>query len=343
MGNEQLQLLTNLGIDTSRILIINLVDKQRVRLISELTAEVENKCNSHIKIILFDYATAYEQRPIDTLAIYNEITKLQLNLPWVFTTSDFNYYNTTLPNIVYFPYYAILLLINDANINYQIDIISLRKFLVGNLTRHLHNHRLLMLLKLVQQPWSNRCLYNFLANSPLTLAQQTQLNNITRTPMLTAEEYQIFTSLKEQSPIIADITDIKCAPGSLRNAAFTNCYINLFSEAGYPFPMVTEKSIIPYLTGQLPVILGSDGLTTHMQYLKFEIFDDIIPDINVNSTKNDIRDNINNIMMILSNLFDSNIEDIWNRTYERRLYNYKWVRSKEFLDSLVSPLRNALI
>jgi hypothetical protein len=336
MVNEQIQLLSRIGIDVSQLLIIQLVDVQRIKSIAEIITELEHAAPH--KFILFDYASAYEQRPIETVDTYNNIKQLNLNKPWVFTTSDFNYYNTKIPNIVYFPFYVILFLVKIKHTD--IDIKSRREFLLGYLTHHLHDHRLFILLKLIQQPWIDKCLYNFLANTPVSSAQLMQLD-LAEQWILTAEERQHLNKLKERAPIIADHSDKTSSPGNINNAAFTNCYVHLFSESGYPFSMVTEKSITPYLTGQLPMILGGNGLTTHMQQLNFEIFDDILPNINTNSAE-DIRVKIDNLLLLLSNLFDNNIEYIWDQTYERRLHNYNWVRSNEFLNLLVSPLQTAL-
>jgi hypothetical protein len=127
--------------------------------------------------------------------------------------------------------------------------------------------------------------------------------------------------------------------GLLTNSSFKKCYVNVFGESGYPHPNITEKSVLPVLSGQLPMIWGGDGLNDCIKDMGFETFDEIIP--NVNLPEISLRSKIDMFIKSL-NMISENIDDIWHSTYAQRLHNYHWSRSVIFTDNIEYSLKNRL-
>ena len=199
---------------------------------------------------------------------------------------------------------------------------------------------MLSLVKLFQMPWFDRCLINFNSNFELTSQQQLIYNCSIN--LLTEEEQNILVKLEQLSPIFSDLAESRENLDliSIGNRGFTDCYINMFTEADYNTPVISEKSIKPFVTGQLWAIFGNSVLPKHLEDLGFDLFQDYITTnsgIETMHGMDKLRYDLDYTLLQITNLLP-NIESVWNDTYLRRQENFRLVHSTEFLQMLRSNL-----
>jgi hypothetical protein len=265
--------------------------------------------------------------------IYDQLKKHQLSKPWIIITSDFKYYNQQHSHIVYYPIYLIDGL--DKGNETTVEFKNQRSHNVCCLTYHYYWHRLLILLELHNRTKFESCLVN--------LPMLSQLNNIQAQSLensffgLTAKEKQMVNEMFEMAPIVADPTDPKDEIVNLKNSAFHDSYINIFTESDYAYPMVTEKSIKPFLSGQFFAVFGHSSAYLHLKELGFDLFEDYLP----MPQHEDFRQNINELMNMIDEL-KPKLADAWNDTYHRRLDNYTLARSPELRNKLCYHLSTRL-
>jgi hypothetical protein len=141
----------------------------------------------------------------------------------------------------------------------------------------------------------------------------------------------------ESAPIVADANDSQIEIVSLENRAFSDSYINIFTESDYPRPFVTEKSVKPFLSGQFFAVFNEPSAYLHLKELGFDLFEDYLP----MPQHVDFRQNVKELMGLIANLIP-NLGQIWDATYPRRLHNYQLSRSAELRDRLCYELRTRL-
>jgi len=204
---------------------------------------------------------------------------------------------------------------------------------------HLHWHRLLSLLALYKQTWFTTCLLNLLPIAQMNSSQlQGYQNGIL---LLTKDELLSLNELFKLAPIVADDTDDQREIVNIQNRAFTDCYINMFTESDYAKPFITEKSIKPFLSGQFTAVMAHKGVYTHLQDLGFDLFQEYINlEFNIIDI-NDARNAINNVIDQISKLLP-NIEQVWNDTYIRRKHNYELAISPALRSELCRELTEQL-
>ena len=295
-----------------------------------------NNCD----LIIIDYSYKYN-RFIDEWLLYSIIDDLNLKWPWIIITSNFNYFRSNNNQIIYYPIHAIHAIEYPGN-NIDIDLKSKRDYLVSVLSHHLHPHRLLLLTKLYEQPWFDKCLINF-STSNITELQTLIYQSSLR--LLTADELSIIQQIQNQSPIIADPFESCDSIVSINNRGFTNCYISMFTEANYNSPFITEKSIKPFMSGQFNAVFGADGLVDHLNELGFEPLDNYLNlaiQTNISDPLTSLRNLLEEIIVNQISKLVDNIEQVWNDTYQIRKYNYELVRSIEFKYTLQRSLQEAI-
>jgi hypothetical protein len=99
---------------------------------------------------------------------------------------------------------------------------------------------------------------------------------------------------------------------SVNHTAFNNTYAHIYTESEIDKQVCTEKSIKPYLAGQIPIPLTPPG---HLQYLKelgFYTFDDLL---GTNYDQLNYEDKIDVIISIVSKGKDY-IEDYYIKNYD---------------------------
>jgi hypothetical protein len=284
----------------------------------------------------------YDREFEDTFTI-QRIEQLNISKPWIYTTSNFKFDH---PNAVFHPIWMINTC-SDTRINdRQIDISSPRTNLASFLLFMPHWDRLVALAMLSQQTFFDKFLYNFPSMNPSDDETSRNLHKQQFDQcdyyLTNAEIRQLGEVFVSQGEHLADPDDIirnQFYLGLLTNSSFKKCYVNVFGESGYPHPNITEKSVLPFLSGQLPMIWGGDGLNDCIKDMGFETFDGIIP--NVNLPELPLRSKIDVFINTL-NTISENIDEIWHSTYEGRLHNYHWSRNHIFTDKIERPLKERL-
>lgn len=301
---------------------------------SELSVDLTyiNTCTDDYDVILIDYATNYVRWQLEN-SIYRLLSQCILSKPWFIITSDFKYYNQQHSHIIYYPIYLIDGL--DQGSDTEIEIKNQRSYNVCFLTYHYHLHRILTMLELYNQTKFESCLINLPKLNTLNDSQQQSLNN--SLSYLTADEQHLVEEMFKLAPMVADSTDSRENIVNLNNRAFSDSYINIFTESNYPNPFVTEKSIKPFLSGQLFAVLGHPTAYLHLKELGFDLFEDYLP----MPQRDDDRQNIQELIDMINSLIP-NIDSVWNDTYKRRLRNYNIARSFKLKDNLRSHLRTQL-
>lgn len=327
------QLLSNFSTFSSKKNLI--VDRKYALDHSLLLPEYLDK-NKDYDIIVFDDATPYI-RNCQVQKMYENVVECNIKTPWIIITSDFNYYKSHEKNIVYYPYHLLFSVAHSKNT--EIKISQLRNYFIGFLPWHLHELRLVTIIKLYQQKWFDKCLINYFPKKTLTPFQleilQCSMNN------LSSVESTLLQEFNDNFPngMIADTSEEFIDFYSLNNKANTDCYVNLMIESEFDLPFITEKSIKPYLCGQFSAVFGNNALTKHLQELGIDTLTDYL---NMQVSDRDFRNAIDTILNRLSDLI-TNIEQSWVDTYPRRLENYNYVRSDAFIYKLEYNLKEWLL
>ena len=291
-----------------------------------------NSCPDDCDFILIDYATNYSRGGVEE-SIFKQLSQCPLPKPWVIITSDFKYFNQTHSHIVYYPIYLIDGL--DKGGNTEIEIKNRRSHNICFLTYHYHWHRVLILLALYKDINFESCLINLPELHTLTESQTQSLQH--SFVYLSNTEQQIVSDMFKLAPIVADSTDLQIEIVELNNKAFSDSYINIFTESDYPKPFVTEKSVKPFLSGQFFAVFNNPDAYLHLKDLGFDLFEDYLP----MPQHNNFRQNVKELMESISNLIPQ-IDAVWDSTYERRLHNYRLSRSAELRDRLCYELGRRL-
>lgn len=326
------QLLSNFSTFSSKKILI--VDRIYALDHSYLLPEYLDK-NKDYDIIVFDDATPYV-RNCQVQKMYENVVECNIKTPWIIITSDFNYYKSHEKNIVYYPYHLLFSVAYSKNT--EINIRQLRNYFIGFLPWHLHELRLVTIIKLYQQKWFDKCLINYFPKKTLTPFQleilQRSMNN------LSSVESTLLQEFNDNFPngMLADTSEEFIDLNSLNNKANTDCYINLMIESEYNLPFITEKTIKPYLCGQFSAVLGNNFLYKHLQNLGIDTLQDYLE---MQVWNLDPRQTIDTILNRLSDLI-VNIEQSWIDTYPRRLDNYYYVRSDKFINKLDDGIKEWL-
>jgi hypothetical protein len=297
-------------------------------------------------LIVFDYSYRYCRSYGDT-QLYEIIKLANLTTDWVIVTSNFSFYKSTNPRIVYYPAHIVEVL--DCELE-DIDIVSYRENYLGFLSFHMHPHRLIALVRLFKQGWFNKCLINFTLEDAMNYQQKIIYDASLK--LLTDEELTILDQIVKTGPYVADPSEIIKVESrdycteidllSIDNIGFTDCYINMLTESDYDIQFITEKSIKPFLTGQLWAVFGNQDLSNHLKELGLDIMEDYLTpnfkfdDPNLHALDR-LRKDVEQTISQISNLLP-NIEEVWDATYCRRKYNYELVRSPKFLEMLRRPI-----
>jgi hypothetical protein len=291
-----------------------------------------NTCSDEYDFILIDYATNYSRGGIEE-SIFNQLSQQSLPKPWAIITSDFKYFNQKHSHIVYYPIYLIDGL--EKGSNTEIEIKNQRSHNICFLTYHYHWHRVLILLALYKDINFESCLINLPELDTLTESQTRSLEHLA--VHLSNTEQQTVSDMFKIAPITADVTDAQLEIVNIENRAFSDSYINIFTESDYPKPFVTEKSVKPFLSGQFFAVFNNPDAYQHLKDLGFDLFEDYLP----MPQHDNFRENIKELMESIANLIPK-IGEVWESTYERRLRNYRLSRSAELKYRLCYELRRRL-
>lgn len=274
--------------------------------------------------------------------IIDRIESINISKPWIYVTSNYAFKHA---KSVYFPIWLVNTCQDTIKNNIQMDITSPRDKLFCFMLFAPYWDRLIVLSKIYDQPWFKNCLYNYpdidkdAVFDGKTVNLHHKFYDQALDFYLTEFEKGVVQRIAPNIADPMDTIDVQYGLGLLTNRSFQNSYINLFGESGYPHPNVTEKSVLPFLSGQIPAIWGADGLADHMTEMGFETMIDVVPRLT------DASLTIRQKSDIIVNKFTEISEHIlyvWNTTYLRRQHNYHYARSDKLIDKLTQPIRERL-
>ena len=286
-------------------------------------------------LIVFDDSTNYV-RGYSALELYKNLKSFNLKSKFLILTSNFNYFNNEIDAIIYYPFY----LINGIRFlaDTKTDIRSSRHFNLGFLFYHVYYVRLLFILKILEKSWLDTCLFNFFPVYSLKESQLKIFDNSVK--QLNSKNLSLLEKLNHRFPngTIADPNDKSEIGLSIDNRIYTDCYINFMIESDFDTPFITEKSIKPYFSGQIPAVLGNNKLYNHLSELGIDTMSDLI---NLKTEFTDHDSILDYTIEQISNLIP-NLEQIWNDSYKRRLQNYYYVRSTDLINKLELTIKTAV-
>lgn len=297
---------------------------------SRLIEHVDSQPSSDM--IVFDDAVPYV-RKYSALELYHTVKSYNLKTPWTIITGDFDYSKSQIPEIVYYPYHAIVAV--DWNKDITTEIKKSRSANLSFLSFHMYHVRLLFILTLFKQSWFDTCLLNFPTTHQMQPDQTMAFNEAVE--QLTADELATLTRMQTILPLVADPTDHH-GHIATKNLGYSNCYINAMVESDYDTPFLTEKSLKPYFSGQFSAVLGNNKIYSHITDLGIDTMQDYL-DLSTNAIN--FGDRVDETVAKISALLP-NIEHAWHETYQRRLCNYNYTRSDAFVDRLEINIKQRL-
>jgi hypothetical protein len=64
---------------------------------------------------------------------------------------------------------------------------------------------------------------------------------------------------------------------STNHTAYHHAYCNIVTESEIDYPLVSEKSFKPFISGQIPVMVAASGHVEYLRGLGFELMEDFLP------------------------------------------------------------------
>lgn len=256
---------------------------------------------------------------------------------FLLVTGDYSYYKQNHPNVVYFPVYFFLLLRNPTLKKH--DMLSPRPYPFQCLNINPSPHKTLNIIKLSQRPWFKKSLTSFYWIDPPGNGYTNE--GLIRVTMaeLTKEEKNILNSF--DLPLRIELPNEPDPVGNIYTSNASRChelaFIDYVPESTVLEPFVSEKIWKPIFSGQLFLTLGPMGLIQHLQDLGIDTFSDIIDHSKYDHVF-DTREKIDIILGLLDNLLCSDLEKIWQDTYERRCRNCDLMYDPEFHHKLTQEL-----
>jgi hypothetical protein len=221
------------------------------------------------------YRLRHHQKHINTL--------IQEGSQWATTqvlTGDYSYYYHVPEHYAFFPAYVWGWSLKHKMWYHQMmfDVPNIEK----TQTLCCLNHR---------PSWYRIYLFNHLANTDFFNSidytfgnhDSRYINYTDEAHLLTADELDAFDKNKHLLPrwvtdedrdLVSDITRLV----GTNHSSLTTCAVNLCSESGVDETnFLTEKSCKPFMCYQIPVFIGSLGLSQFWQDLGLDMFEDIVP------------------------------------------------------------------
>ena len=288
--------------------------------------KIFQKLNIVPQITIIDISYQYDELP-------------NTNNQCLYVTSDFKYYQTDHPYIVYFPCWYFVSTVDTGNIGNRLltshDIQSHRPWILSCFNHTPRLERAKNYIALSKQPWFDQCKISFgpkaTNNTHIIDAAMSGIKLY-----LDAEEFNFIQSVVPRYIDIDNEPSTDIGVISNTSLAHGQCYIDLVVESTLHHAFISEKSWKPLLSGQLFLILGPIGIVAHLRQLGIDTFSDII-DHSYDQESN-LDKKISMIINELNQLINQGLDAIWDNTYERRKANLELVLSEKFKLMLVSDV-----
>ena len=134
---------------------------------------------------------------------------------------------------------------------------------------------------------------------------------------------------------------------SINHDAYTKAYCNIVTESEceeYPYsrninlPVVTEKSYIPFRSGQVPIMLAACGHIAYLKGLGFEMMEDLLP---MGYDQMPVLQKIENIITIVAKGKDF-IEDFYFNHLREIKYNYALINSTKVEELIIKRIKDIM-
>jgi len=268
-------------------------------------------------------------------------------------TGDFLYYYYKNPAVIFFPTFLWLdckKYIIDTQ--YNIEYTDKTKGLMS-LNSNPHWHRIYLFSLLVQKSWFNTISFTFHSKShsgsdrKQELKLQDRLNDFAITKILTYEERELAKNYAHVLPCTLDgeLNTDKSLWGINDDLwIYKKHAINLVTETSLTDGiLLTEKTCKPFMTYQIPIIVGPIGANKFLEDIGLDMFSDYVPWKTWDS-ETDHKLKIRKIVEFLDQLLSSSSaeKDILtaHQTFHTRLKkNKEYFHSTEFEHVLVEQLR----
>ena len=257
--------------------------------------------------IIIDDSSSYHPMGDELFSIRDRIMDMGLQQPWVILTSDFNTPSWE-KNIMFYPSYVIDIF--QLSAIPEVEIVRQRSHNLGFIFNRAYYQRGVSVIKMYQLPWFDTCVIKF----PTQEFDTSGISEHDRAIF----DVKIVPSLPWCAEFEGDALEIN-------HIGFTDCYINFMIESSYPSPLVSEKSIKPFLAGQIPSVMGNSKLSNLMNSWGFDMMENYISQ----PTHDDIHRNLDELLPQLTNVI-GNIKQIWHETLPSRQHNYDWARTHDF-------------
>lgn len=119
--------------------------------------------------------------------------------------------------------------------------------------------------------------------------------------------------------------------------AYIDSYVNIVTEHDFTTDFVSEKSIKPFLTEQMPVFIAGANTVQHLRDLGLDVFDDYI-DHSYDCESNPIL-RLNKVRQTIKKLLVLNWEKIYLDTRQRRTNNRNFLLSNNLINQFANSLR----
>lgn len=262
-------------------------------------------------------------------SLYSKLLKTK----FLYVTSNYSYFRSNHDNIVYYPYYFFDFLYVPGLTKY--DIKSKRPYKLQCLNLNPWVHRTINYLEMSSKPWFSECKFSFNWTFRTSTTNTAALgeNTLRELPQHESDELKrrlanntIPIFLEEWGKIHTTYTNNRCF-------VHRDCYIDFVTENSVNQEFITEKTWKPIFSGQLFLILGSQGIIAYLRKIGIDTFDDII-DHSYDQVE-DLRTKISMIHQQLDRLMTSDLDTIWDNTYERRKKNLELVYDPKFHNFLL--------
>jgi hypothetical protein len=285
------------------------------------------------------------------------ITDLNQICKTYYVTSDYTYYHTPDPQIIFFP--AFLWTIGSQQVDeYFKDSVSRKckttyhTALIKNkgimcLNRNLTWHRLYFFSLIAEQSWFDKITYSFLnqIKDRLEAVCIKEFLTVQEREKIKSLEYLLPIMCKSESTVAKESIPVMWMDGasSVASPDYQNHAINLVTETSLTEGIIlTEKTCKPFLAYQIPVIVGPVGANQFLQDIGLDMFEDIVPWRDWDS-ETDHKLKMQKIVAWLDQLLsDTNAEQHVLSTHQqchsRLIKNKQRFHSPEFLDLLSGQL-----
>lgn len=259
----------------------------------------------------------------------------QFELPVLWLSSNFEYANTTLPGIAYWPNW--LMLASSFNNPYTDN----KKRLLSMACRNFDNNRPGKIYTYEQL--KNREYFNTILITKFRFSEELEYNleeifKDDLLPILNSflndfKSWPIDNNQEGDLELIKSMTEMNLP-------VYTDSLFHIVCETTIEETLLSEKTFKIFRAGQIPVFASAAGTIVHLRDLGFDMFDDIVDhsyDLIKPWTKR-----IDAMLRTVDAISRLNLEQVLLQTANRRLHNYRLLAETNWIQKYIQSSKLAL-